>query len=212
MKFQYFLQIINALKTIPLGGLKDQFKMAPKLRSGYNEEKIRASDPKKAGVLVLFYPSDEGNTTFLLTERASYNGTHSAQISFPGGKIEKKDRTISQTALRETFEEVGIEKKDVNIIRELTEVYIPPSNFLVTPFLAFMKEKPLFKINREVAKVLEVSLKDLLDDTNVNLIDMKTSYMDQVSVPCFNFNHSIVWGATGMMLSEIKEIIKKIPQ
>jgi len=208
MKFDDFLLHVDRLKTTPLGGLEAQFKLAPKLRLGYDSKKIEANNPKKAAVLALFYPNESGETTFLLTQRASYKGTHSAQISFPGGKIEKQDTSLFDTALREANEEVGIIKDKVSKIREITDVYIPPSNFLATPFIAYTEEQPMFRLNEEVASTIEVKVTDLLDDSNIDSVIMNTSYMKQISVPCFRLDTHIVWGATGMMLSEIKEMLK----
>ena len=82
MQFKDFLANINHLKSRPLGGLEAQFKLAPALRLGYDSKKIEANNPKKAAVLALFYPNESGEATILLTQRASYKGTHSAQISF----------------------------------------------------------------------------------------------------------------------------------
>lgn len=208
MKFEDFLSKIDQLKSIPLGGLDAQFKLAPKLRLGYDAEKIKLNSPKKAAVLALFYPNQQNEATFLLTQRASYKGTHSAQISFPGGKIEKNDLNLSDTALRETYEEVGVNHQDIKIVREITDVYIPPSNFLATPFIGYTNYRPSFSINEEVHTTIEVLVSDLLDDRNLDSIIMNTSYMDNISVPCFKLNDYIVWGATGMMLSEIKEMLK----
>ena len=208
MTFDEFLARIDQLKSVPLGGQKAQFKLAPKLRLSYDADKIKASNPKRAAVLALFYPNEKNETTFLLTQRASYKGTHSAQISFPGGKIEIEDQTLSETALREANEEVGIFKEEVQIIREITDVYIPPSNFLATPFIGYITQKPSFIINEEVASTIEVKVTDLLDDANIDSIEMDTSYMKKIHVPCFRLNNYIVWGATGMMLSEIKEMLK----
>jgi 8-oxo-dGTP pyrophosphatase MutT (NUDIX family) len=208
MNFKDFTQKIEELKSKELGGLQAQFKMAPKLRLQYDQDKIAANKPRKAAVLVLFYPNKENETCFLLTQRASYNGTHSAQISFPGGKTEKADKNLEQTALRETQEEVGILPSTVKIIRELTDVYIPPSNFLATPFLGFVDERPNFVLNHEVALEIEVLVSDLLDDKTMTTITLDTSYMKKIAVPCFKINNHIVWGATGMMLSEIKELLK----
>ena len=208
MNFSEFLNKTEQLKSVTLGGLDAQFKLAPKLRLKYDRQKIEANNPKKAAVLALFYPNERNEATFLLTERASYKGTHSAQISFPGGKIEKSDKSLEETALRETFEEVGIQKETITIIREITDVYIPPSNFLATPFIGYSKHKPSFSINKEVQTTIEVRVSDLLDDKNLDRIVINTSYMDNISVPCFKLNNHIVWGATGMILSEIKEMLK----
>ena len=208
MDFSSFINNINHIKTAEIGGLASQFRLAPKMRLNYNVEKIAASNPKKAAVLALFYPNKKGETCFLLTQRASYKGTHSAQISFPGGKIEQSDKNLKETALRETFEEVGILKENITVIREITDVYIPPSNFLATPFIAFTKEKPVFNTNHEVDHTIEVLLKDLLDDTNIASINISTSYAKNIDVPCFKLNNYIVWGATAMILNEIKELLK----
>ncbi|WP_159947980.1 NUDIX hydrolase [Polaribacter septentrionalilitoris] len=208
MNFNDFTQKIKQLEKTKLGGLDVQFKMAPKLRLRYDADKIRANNPRKAAVLVLFYPNNKNETTFLLTQRASYKGTHSAQISFPGGKIEKKDKNLKETALREAFEEVAIHPKSVQVFKELTDVYIPPSNFLATPFLGFVNEEPQFLSNHEVETLIKVRLSDLLNDASLTTVTMNTSYMKNAKVPCFKLNDYIVWGATAMMLSEIKELIQ----
>ncbi|WP_439132198.1 NUDIX hydrolase [Polaribacter sp.] len=208
MNFKNFLSKIDGYKKVQLGGLEAQFKMAPKLRLKYDKDKIAKNNPRKAAVLALFYPDKQNTTTLLLTKRASYKGTHSAQISFPGGKTEKNDSSLQETALRETFEEVGVKPTDIHIIRELTAVYIPPSNFLATPFIALTHQRPVFKINHEVAEIIEISLSDLLNDQHLTTVNLSTSYMKNIDVPCFKIKDHIIWGATGMMLSEIKELLK----
>ncbi|WP_218598667.1 CoA pyrophosphatase [Polaribacter sp. NJDZ03] len=208
MNFNDFKNKITQLKTTELGGLNAQFKLAPKIRLKYDADKITENNPRKAAVLALFYPNLKNETCFLLTQRASYKGIHSAQISFPGGKKDKTDSNLLKTALRETFEEVGVAEESIEIIRELTDVYIPPSNFLATPFLGYANQQPNFNLNYEVEQTIEVLLRDLLCETNFTAIKMNTSYMDNVEVPCFKLVGYIVWGATAMMLSEIKELFK----
>jgi 8-oxo-dGTP pyrophosphatase MutT (NUDIX family) len=207
MNFTDFINKIDYLKKTELGGLDAQFKMAPKLRLKYNNDKITASNPRKAAVLALFYPNYNNETILLLTKRASYKGTHSAQISFPGGKTEKTDKDLEFTALREAFEEVGVAPLSVNIIRQMTDVYIPPSNFLATPFIGFVDKKPNFLTNHEVAEIIEITITDLLSDANLTTVNISTSYMKNIDVPCFKIDNHIIWGATGMMLSEIKELL-----
>lgn len=210
MNFKKFINHIEELKKIELGGLEAQFKLAPKLRLKYDKQKILAKNPKKAAVLALFYPNKRNETSILLTQRASYKGTHSAQISFPGGKVEKTDKNLQETALREAFEEVGIQKEDVTVIREMTDVYIPPSNFLATPFIAYANAEPKYLINHEVDSIIEITVNDLLSESSITSITMNTSYMDNIDVPAFSINSKIIWGATGMMLSEIKDLLKTI--
>ncbi|RKF03737.1 8-oxo-dGTP pyrophosphatase MutT (NUDIX family) [Tenacibaculum lutimaris] len=208
MIFSDFINQIEKLQRKQLGGLTSQFKLAPKLRMRYSEELILSKNPKKAAVLALFYPDNDNQTRFLLTERASYNGAHSAQISFPGGKLDKTDNNLKTTALRETYEEVGVPFEAIQIIRQTSNAYIPPSNFLVAPFIGISEKTPLFIPNEEVAEVIEVLVSDLLDDKNLTFVEMETSYMKNIEVPCFKLNDYIVWGATAMMLSEIKDLLK----
>ena len=206
MNFPDFKAHISNIKTTKLGGLDAQFKLAPELRLRYDEDSIKAKEPKKAAVLALFYPDEQNRTRILLTKRASYKGTHSAQICFPGGKTALYDRNLEHTAKRETFEEVGITFDSIQTIRELTTVFIPPSNFFATPFIGYINQRPVFKLNYEVDATIEVLLEDLLNDMNISTVEMSTSYMDKIRVPCFKLDNYIIWGATAMILSEIKEL------
>lgn len=210
MKFSTLQSYISELKSVPIKGLEAQFELAPEIRKQYSVDMIQLKNPRKAGVLALFYPDANDDATFVLTKRAQYNGTHSAQISFPGGKVEPSDINLAETAVRECFEEVGVPKDQIEVIREFTDAYIPPSNFLVTPFLGLLNTRPNFKTNNEVAALIEVPLADLLDNNNLIFKQIDTSYMKNVTVPCFSFNNHIVWGATAMILSEIKSLFNDI--
>ncbi|SDX86049.1 NUDIX domain-containing protein [Lutibacter oricola] len=210
MNFNTFKNTIATLQQNKLGGLDAQFKLAPAIRLKFNHELIEKANPKIAAVLALFYPDKNNETQFLLTLRASYKGTHSAQISFPGGKFDKVDSDLKSTALREANEEVGLHLNDTFVFKEMTNVYIPPSNFMVTPFLATVDYKPNFKINNEVEQLIEVPLKDLLNKNSISKTTITTSYATNLDVPCFKFNNQIVWGATAMMLSEIRELFNSL--
>ncbi|MDP3313547.1 CoA pyrophosphatase [Lutibacter sp.] len=208
MIFSSFKKYLSKLIATPLLGENAQFKMVPKIRMMELKEKMTSKNSKKAAVLVLFYPNELGETCFLLTLRASYNGTHSDQISFPGGKKDLRDLNLEATALRETYEETGVQISDIHIFKQMTVVFIPPSNFLVSPFLGITNRRPNFIKNYEVEELIEVKLSDLLDETNVKYTTLSTSYAQNIEVPCFMLNNYVVWGATAMMLSEIKELIK----
>lgn len=210
MNFKQFQQLLPQLQSAKLPGLAAQFKLAPEIRKRYSEDMIQLKNPRKAGVLALFYPDNNNNTTFLLTLRPAYGGAHSSQISFPGGKLENGDKNLEETAKRESFEEVGIIVKDIKVIKEFTDAYIPPSNFLVSPFLGVLDYTPTFNSNHEVEEIIEVSLSDLMDDHKLVMRKRDTSYMQNIEVPCFEFNNHIVWGATAMILSEIKSIIQSL--
>ncbi|HKJ07130.1 MAG TPA: CoA pyrophosphatase [Flavobacteriaceae bacterium] len=207
MDFNSFLSKIEQFKSSKVGGQNAQFKLAPSQRIRFNIEKIMEKNPKKAAVLVLFYPNKQNETTFLLTERAHYNGTHASQISFPGGKFEENDMELSTTALRESNEEVGINLNEVTVFKKMSDVYIPPSNFLVTPFLAYTKKTPKFSTNYEVENIIEVSLKSLFNNKFQTTTLVTTSYAKNWEVPCYAFNNFNIWGATAMMLSEIKQLL-----
>lgn len=208
MNYTEFTDKIKFYKSAKLGGQVSQFKLAPKLRLQFSDEDIKNKKPREAAVLSLFYPDKNNETRFLLTKRASYKGAHSAQISFTGGKSEKEE-PLQETALRETFEEVGVKSSEIHVIRELSKTYIPPSNFLVTPFIGFMNTTPIFYPNYEVDTIIEVLVNDLLNDKNLSSVIINTSYMKKIEVPCFKLNNHIVWGATAMILSEIKDLLKQ---
>lgn len=204
-----FLKYQAFIKSAPLGGLEAQFKLAPEARKIITK-KGKLSNAKKAAVLVLFYPGENNKTHVLLTLRAQYNGTHSAQVSFPGGKVDLTDKKLQETALRECFEEVGISSEKITLIKEMTDVYIPPSNFLVTPFIGFTSEKLTFTSNEEVAEIIEVPLKDLLHDGAIHFENKIFSDASNVRIPYFLLNNHKVWGATAMIISEVKELLKSL--
>lgn len=210
MQHSKFLNLSELLKETKLGGVKDQNKMVPPERKIELKNNYKEKSPKKAAVLALFYPNKKGETCLALTLRPTYKGTHSAQVSFPGGKKEHMDANLKETALRETFEEVGVNTKEITIVREITDVYIPPSNFLVTPFIGIAQNTPVFKNNHEVEELIEVPLTDLLNDNSVTAKNQKTFYAENVKVPYFLFQNHVVWGATAMIISEIKELIKRL--
>ena len=211
MEFNILSKNINTIQKKANAGWKAQQIMAPALRLQYNEQQIKDRNPKMAAVLVLLYPKD-GKLHLALTKRANYKGTHSAQISFPGGKVNNNDKTLYQTALREAFEEINMHPKQVILLKELSKTYIPPSNFWVYPFLAYTGESPNFKKNYEVASILEVPITELFNQKNVQIKKISTSYMKNADVPYFNLQNEVVWGATAMILSELKELLKPILQ
>jgi 8-oxo-dGTP pyrophosphatase MutT (NUDIX family) len=210
MEFNSFLSLISKVDEVELGGLSSHAKMIPKQREIFSKQYIDNIQPKKAAVLALFYPNSKKETNFLLILRSHYNGTHASQISFPGGKYEESDKTLKKTALRETFEEVGIYSEDIFIKKQLTDTFIPPSNFLVRPYIGFVLRTPKFKFNHEVENIIEVRLSDLLEERTLTTKNLTTSYMKNIDVPCYKLNNYTVWGATAMILSEIKDLLKSL--
>lgn len=212
MNFDDFLISLPKVKNLPLPAQVSQLKMSPPFRLELIEmSKDKIKSANKAGVMALFYPDKQQQTRLVLILRNTYNGVHSAQIGFPGGKFEPNDVSLKKTAIRETSEEIGIPEQSIQVIRQLTEVYIPPSNFYVQPFLGIIKKKPTFiKQDDEVEEVIEVLLDHFIDDTNVISTSVETSYNIKVEVPAYRLNDHIVWGATAMMLSEIKDLLKNV--
>lgn len=163
-----------------------------------------------SSVLILLYPSSE-NIRFVLMLRPDYDGVHSGQISLPGGKYEDSDESLIYTALREAAEEVGIDPSRVQILGQLTELYIPPSNFIVTPVVGYLTSHPVFIADpMEVAKIIEVTLSEFLDDENVQNAEMKLRNGIKMSVPAFLIGGNVIWGATAMILSEFREILQEV--
>ncbi len=212
MTFNEFEKSIVKIKKMDLPGESVQFKMAPIER--LLELKMMAKEQdsaQKAGVLMLFYPSQDTSTYFSLILRKSYNGVHSAQVGFPGGRFEEGDHSLKNTALRETEEEVGVASDQIEVLAELTDIYIPPSNFYVQPFLGITRKTPKFVLQQdEVEELIEVRLDHFMDDSTIGIETLSTSYSKNIEVPIFNLNGHVVWGATAMMLSEVREMLKQL--
>ena len=212
MKFQEFENKIVKITKLKLPGEVAQFKMAPMERLvALKKIAIEKETVRKAGVLVLFYPSETNQTMLALILRKTYKGVHSAQIGFPGGKYENEDTSLKETALRETEEEIGVLRNTVSVLKKLTEVYIPPSNFFVQPYLGITKNTPNFILQEEeVETLIEVPLIHFMDDTFKIHQNLTTSYAKNIIVPAFLLNNYLVWGATAMMLSEVREMLKEL--
>ncbi|KRD09877.1 NUDIX hydrolase [Flavobacterium sp. Root901] len=209
MDFQDFLQYVPNLIPVELPAELSHIKMAPKERiQALKNLDIDSKNPRIAAVMMLFYPKNE-KTHLTLIVRNAYNGVHSSQIAFPGGKYETTDLNYQETALRETNEEIGVSPEKIEIIKQFSPMYIPPSNFLVHPYLGIAKEELSFYPDaREVASIIELPLSVFLDDEIIMEATLSTSYGNDILVPAFNIQNHIVWGATAMILSELRDVLK----
>lgn len=204
-EFQYLLSTVS-FDTLP--GEAAHQVLSPMTSEVRSVAFKKNTAPRLSAVSLLLYNKNE-EPHFVLTKRQVYKGAHSGQISFPGGKQEDVDDTHLDTALRETHEEVGVHPTELNLIGQLTPTYIPPSGFLVYPFVVqALNEPSFFAEEKEVKEIIEVKVKDLVhpDSLQTTIMDFGNG-VNKVKVPYFNLNGEIVWGATAMILNEFREII-----
>ena len=217
MNFKDLKRIIPKLKLSNLNSKTSQIKLAPSFRKEFiklNSNKLLNS--KKAAVIAALY-EDDNKVRLILILRNTYNGVHSNQIGFPGGRVEDYDKTLFDTAIRETYEEIGVRVQKNELIRELHEIYIPPSNFNVYPFLVILNHPPFFvKDDKEVKEVITIDLESLLN-CKITLTQIpipaklnELNIQNDVEVPSFKLAGYNVWGATAMMLSEIRDLINDV--
>ncbi len=163
---------------------------------------------RKSAILILFYEK-ESEIYFCLIKRPKYEGHHSGQIAFPGGKFEVKDGDLRTTALREANEEIGIDLNNVHIVNKLTTLFIPISDFIVKPFIAVAKTTPTFTpSSHEVEYLISIRLTDLLS-TPLKETEVYTP-KEPIVAPAFTIENEKIWGATAMILSELKELLVKV--
>lgn len=161
--------------------------------------------------MVWVVPEENGNSSVVLIKRTPYDGDHGGQVSFPGGKREEFDRDFYQTALRETCEEVGARAGEIQCIRALSSLYIPPSNFMVYPFLAY-SERPqqLVAEPSEVDQILHLPLNYLMNEGNYRSTSIQARYGKLADTTILPLNGHTIWGATLMVLAELRYLLRSI--
>ncbi len=190
----------------PLPGPEAQYRMAHVAR---RSAETPPAGVKLAGVLALFFPKgDDWHLVFIERSTGNPQDRHGGQISFPGGRYEDQDQQAVNTALREAEEEVGVSAQKVRIIGNLSDLYIPVSNFLVKPFVGFTSYTPRFRPQaEEVNDILEVPFSIFENPKTIQTIDLPlASNITLKNVPYYNLYGKILWGATAMMMSELLEV------
>jgi 8-oxo-dGTP pyrophosphatase MutT (NUDIX family) len=191
-----------------LPGTDIQWHMASSDRLLKNFPRSPGKDAQIAAVLILLYPQN-GSIYTVFMQRPDYNGVHGGQISFPGGKKEPEDENVIKTALRETYEETGVDPTVVNIIGTLTPLFIPVSNMIVTPVVGWANVKPPFRHKpEEVLFLIDADLRRLLDPSIVKIkpFEIRGEILD---IKYFDYETNTIWGATAMMLYELLIIIRR---
>jgi 8-oxo-dGTP pyrophosphatase MutT (NUDIX family) len=197
---------LRAALRRPLPGLPAQMRMAPQPRPGTERILDPSLDCRRAGVLVLLYPCG-GELSLVLTRRTESVENHRGQISFPGGSLEPGE-TTRQAALREAEEELGVSPTRLELLGELSPLYVPPSNFCIYPTAAYAPNRPDFvPLLQEVAEVIEVPLVHLLDPAT-RREEVWQLHGLPVHVPFYTVGPHKVWGATAMILSELLAIFR----
>ncbi len=202
-----FESMLRELMEQPLAGVDAQLTMAPqgRIKDIFLNNKDRK--PVMSSVLILLYRK-AGIIHILFIRRPEYPGIHSGQIAFPGGRQEPGDQDHLATAVRETEEEVGIPHSKINVISHLTPLYIPPSNYLVHPFIATTHADPEFKTDPdEVANVVEIPFEKMLHPDIVKLMAPSGEF-SFLEVPAYVIDDTIIWGATAMIAAEFISMVR----
>jgi 8-oxo-dGTP pyrophosphatase MutT (NUDIX family) len=208
MNFDRVIRRLEHALKAPLPGKHAHMKMSPIPMDTRRFEGVLPENHRKSGVLILFYP-DGQSTFFPLIKRPEYVGFHSGQIALPGGKMEITDANVVQTALREAEEEVGVDRSQVTVLGNLSDLYIPTSNFLVSPVLGFMDKRPEFLAEaKEVSRIIQAELPFLFNPEIRKQKILKMSQSLSLDTPYFEIDGEVVWGATAMILSELIQVLQ----
>jgi 8-oxo-dGTP pyrophosphatase MutT (NUDIX family) len=192
-----------------LPGEKAHVAMLPLNRALTSVGLKEAEKVRKSAVGIILYPSTDGIDCILI-QRPKYEGMHSDQMAFPGGKMDSDDLDLEYTARRECYEEIALPTSEGILLGELTKVYIPVSGFVIYPFIFHLDQVPvLAPDNREVAEIVTFPLLDILKTENVGTMPINFPQGTR-DVPCFNLANKQVWGATALILNELKEVLLKI--
>lgn len=203
--FNIFCDEIRSRLKERLPGDAARNKMAPSIRMPENGHWQYDEKPIESAVCILLFPS-ENKIFFPLIKRAGGIHSHGGQISFPGGKYEEEDINLVNTAIRETFEEVGINVPKINILGRLSLLYVPVSNYMISPYVAYVDEALAYDISEyEVQFVMNADLFFFFKDSNKSTMIINRGEIE-VLAPYYSIDDEKVWGATAMILSEFEAL------
>ena len=206
MEFNHLKNIILKLKNKSLPGIYSHRSLVPSNRVQQLNKIKFIENYKRASVALIIYPDENEIARLVLIQRSKYEGVHSGQISFPGGKYEKFDKSFMETALRETREEIGVDTNSFIKIQELSNIYIPPSNFMVYPFLFLSNSNLDFSIDKkEVIDLITPTVDQILSFEILN----GEFGINKTINPYFDFQSKRIWGATAMILKELIDLLVK---
>ncbi len=173
------------------------------------KEQFKTKPPRICAVMIAIY-QHEGKLYLPMMLRPTKSRAHPGQISFPGGKREEQDQDLIETAIREMEEEVGVRVSRANVLGDLTPIYIPPSNSLVTPIVGFLEGKPSYTpAPDEVEKVLDVKMEDLANPTNKRVKKVILTNGEYFEMPAYAVNEVFIWGGTARMIMELNKLIEE---
>jgi 8-oxo-dGTP pyrophosphatase MutT (NUDIX family) len=206
LEFHNSISFLEKRFKDPLPGNEAQVLMAPETRLSSKEYLEQFPQHKISSVLFLLFPLD-GKTNFVLIVRSG-GGVHSGQIALPGGKYEDTDMNYENTALRETEEEIGVNKNKIKLLGTLTDLFIPASKFRVYPHVGYIENRPEFVPHQlEVKGIIETDVEMFLEEKIIHKKNFITSY-GQLPAPYYLYQGYEIWGATAMLISEFTHLFK----
>lgn len=210
MEADHLIKKLEARLRLPLPGERAQLLMGSDVRMKELKWIPENKKTKNSGVMILLYPHHDSIYSVLI-QRPNYKGTHGGQMALPGGKSEEEDKDIVHTALRETEEEIGVDRNSIHILGSLTRLYIPPSNYVIFPAVGCTEQRPEFIPEvSEVDGIIEYNITSLLHPDIRKITKIQVTKEIIFNAPYFDIHGKIVWGATAMVLSEFRELLGEV--
>lgn len=179
-----------------------RFQLNHLLKSAKQEQLLNSSGALVESAVLIILSEQEEQLTILLTKRASHLKHHPGQISFPGGKVESSDESLTATALREAQEEIGISAKNIDIIGQL-HPYQTITGFRITPIVAMVNDKQSYQIDEnEVDEIFHVPLQHFLNSEQHIAINVEHKTGNQ-KVHFMPYKQHNIWGATAAILKDL---------